>query len=297
MCHDGAGADLLIAMTAVVPGADIVDRLAELGGRIAIAGAVTVAFIIFGRLVSPLVRAVLDRKRRPSYTRVFSGLFRVAVALVGFLVSLTVAFPSVRVADVLAIFGIISVAAGFAFKDTFENLLAGVLLMLRDPFKSGDQVTIAGTTGTVEGVTVRETLLRGHDGRRYFVPNAKVMTDVIDVETDRVFVRQSFRMSVERDCDLHRVGDAIREALANAEGVATDPAPDVMVVDIVDGDPVLECRFWAGSTRAVATKARDAAITAVLNRLVADGVRSPTPEHRVTMLAGTRGDVRNDQAT
>jgi small conductance mechanosensitive channel len=152
-----------------MPVDEVIDRASELLGRIAIAAAVTCVFIIAGRLAAPLVRAILNRRNRPSYTRVFSGLFRVAVALIGLLVSLTLAFPSVRVADVLAIFGIVSVAAGFAFKDTFENLLAGVLLMLRDPFQSGDQVTVAGTTGTVEGVTVRETLVRGHDGRRYFV--------------------------------------------------------------------------------------------------------------------------------
>ncbi len=58
------------------------------------------------------------------------------MVIIGSLAALTLALPSVRVADVLGIFGILSVAAGFAFKDTFENLLAGVLLLLRDPFKS-----------------------------------------------------------------------------------------------------------------------------------------------------------------
>lgn len=77
---------------------------------------------------------MLNRRGRPSYTRVFSGLFRVRRHPRRKSVRLDVAFPSFRVADVLAIFGIVSVAAGFAFRDTFENLLAGVLLLLRDPF-------------------------------------------------------------------------------------------------------------------------------------------------------------------
>jgi small-conductance mechanosensitive channel len=266
-----------------MPTATLMERASELGGRIAVVVVVTSAFVVVGRLLAPLVRRILDRRGRPSYTRVFAGLFRVVFDLVGFLASLTLAFPSVRVADVLAIFGILSVAAGFAFKDTFENLLAGVLIMLRDPFKTGDQVTVAGTTGTVEGVTVRETLLRGQDGRRYFVPNAKVMTDVIDVETDRVAVRQVFSLTVERTCALDRIRAAIVESLGAADGVLADPPPDAVVTDVVDGDPVVTCRFWAGSTRAESTAARDAAITAVLSRLVADGVPAPTPEHRVVM--------------
>jgi small conductance mechanosensitive channel len=268
----------------------LVERASELGGRIALAVAVTIGFVLVGRLLAPLVRRILDRRGRPSYTRVFVGLFRVVVVLIGVLVALTLAFPSVRVADVLAIFGILSVAAGFAFKDTFENLLAGVLLMLRDPFKSGDQVTVAGTTGTVEGVTVRETLLRGHDGRRYFVPNAKVMTDVIDVETDRTAVRQVFDLPLDRTCDLQRIRTAISEALTTADGVLAEPAPDAVVTDVVDGDPVLTCRFWAGSTRAESTAARDAAITAVLARFVADDVPTPTTEHRVIIATDTEAD-------
>jgi small conductance mechanosensitive channel len=271
----------------------LTERAAELGGRIAVAAAVTVGFVVIGRLLAPLVRRLLDRRGRPSYTRVFTGLFRVVVVVVGVLASLTLAFPSVRVADVLAIFGIVSVAAGFAFKDTFENLLAGVLLMLHDPFKSGDQVTVAGTTGTVEGVTVRETLLRGNDGRRYFIPNAKVMTDVIDVETDRAAVRQVFSVPVDRTCDLDRVRVAIGEALGAADGVLADPPPDAVVSDLVDGDPVLTCRFWAGSARAASTAARDAAITAVLARLVADNVATPTPEHRVVMTSDAEAGSRS----
>lgn len=269
--------------------AAVSDRASELGGRIALAVAVTLAFVLVGRLLTPLVRRLLDRRGRPSYTRVFTGLFRVLVVLVGALVSLTFAFPSVSVADVLAIFGIVSVAAGFAFRDTFENLLAGVLLMLRDPFQSGDQVTVAGTTGTVEGVTVRETLLRGFDGHRYFVPNAKVMTGVIDVETDRAAVRQSFRVTVDRNCDLDDVRAAVAEALRGAAGVLAEPAADAVVTDVLDGDPVMTCRFWAGSNRAASTAARDAAITAVLARLVADGVPTPLPEHRVIVASESTG--------
>ncbi len=261
----------------------MIERAGELGGRIAVSLLVIIVFVAIARLLSPLVRRILDRRGRPSYTRVFSGLFRVVTVLVGVLVSLTFAFPSVRVADVLAIFGIISIAAGFAFKDTFENLLAGALLMLRDPFKSGDQVTVAGTTGTVEGVTVRETLIRGHDGRRYFVPNAKVMTDIIDVETDRPAVRQTFDLRVDRARDLEQLRNLLRAALHHADGVLGEPPPDAVLTDIVDGDPVITCRFWASSNRARATAARDAAISAVVRCLVTQNVSPPTPEYRVRL--------------
>ena len=241
---------------------DIASRAGDLSVRLMVAIAVIVAFVVLARLVSPLVSRLLDRRGRPSHTRVFSGLFRVAVVLIGCLFSLTLAFPSVRVADVLAIFGIVSVAAGFAFKDTFENLLAGVLLLLRDPFMSGDQVTIADRDGTVEGVTVRETLLRGHDGRRYFIPNAKVMTDVIEVETDGTKLRQSFSLRFDPTTDFATLRATLQDSIRRAEGVCPDPAAEVLLADVVDGEVEVQCRFWTGSRRREATVARDHAIAA-----------------------------------
>lgn len=262
---------------------DFATRAGDLAIRVTVAIAVVVGFVVAARLATPLVRRVLDRRGRPSHTRVFTGLFRVAVVLIGCLISLTLAFPSVRVADVLAIFGIVSVAAGFAFKDTFENLLAGVLLLLRDPFMSGDQVTIADRDGTVEGVTVRETLLRGHDGRRYFIPNAKVLTDVIEVETDDAKLRQSFSLRLDPATDFAVLRTTLRDSIHRAEGVCPDPAPEVLLVDVVNGEVEVRCRFWSGSRRREATAARDHAIAAAMAAVVERAIPLSVDELRVEL--------------
>lgn len=272
---------------------DIAARAGELAVRLLVAIAVIVAFGAAARATMPLVRRFLDRRRRPSYTRVFSGLFRVAVVLIGCLFSLTLAFPSVRVADVLAIFGIVSVAAGFAFKDTFENLLAGVLLLLRDPFMSGDQVTIADRDGTVEGVTVRETLLRGHDGRRYFIPNARVMTGVIEVETDDTKLRQSFSLLLDPATDFTALRSILQDAVRRAEGVCPDPAAEVVLVDVVHGEVEVQCRFWSGSRRREATAARDHAIAAAVTAVAKHDIALPVDELRVE-LTGREEQGRDD---
>jgi small conductance mechanosensitive channel len=275
---------------------DVVERALELIVRIALVLAVIAAFAAVGRATTPLVRRYLDRRRRPSRTRVFSGLYRVAMLVVGSLFALTLAFPSVRVADVLAIFGIVSVAAGFAFRDTFENLLAGVLLLLRDPFQSGDEVRIADREGTVEGVTVRETLVRGHDGRQFFIPNARVMTDVIEVETDGASLRQSVSIRLDARGEAAIARRVVEGALRAVDGVNDEPAPEAVITDVVDGDIELDCRFWSSSRRSVATRTRDAAIESImcaLNRsgvaLAADEVRvrlSPSPTNGTSISTG-----------
>ena len=66
--------------------------------------------------------------------------------------------------DLLAGLGFFSVAIGFAFQDILENLLAGILLLFRQPFVAGDQICVKEHEGTVERITIRETVLVTFDG-------------------------------------------------------------------------------------------------------------------------------------
>lgn len=255
---------------------DIVTRGGELLARIAVATVVALVIIGIGMLCRPLVQRGLQRQGRPSRTRVFTALYRVIVVLVGILLSVTLAFPSVRVVDVLASLGVISVAVGFAFKDVLENLLAGVLLLLRDPFKSGDQIRVAGYEGTVEGVTVRETLLKTFDGERVLIPNAHVYTGSLEVSTHFPTVRVSFRLALDAASEASRVHDVIVAALAG-HGVEGEPAPEVVLTGADSGALEVQVRLWAPSDRASRTAAIDRAVPVVLHALREAGIQLDQP--------------------
>jgi small-conductance mechanosensitive channel len=257
-------------------------RGAEVGVRLMVAAAVILMFLVAGKLLRPVVRSRLAHRRRPSYARVFSGLVSVTVVLVGSLIAATIAFPSVEIADVLASLGILSVAVGFAFKDVLENLLAGVLLILRDPFQSGDEVRVGDLHGTAEGITVRETLLRTFDGRRVLVPNAQVFTNVIEVQTHYPLARSSFEVEVDVNADVSTVRHTIEELLATTDGVAAEPAPQVLAAGIGAGVR-LECRYWTDSRQRDITAVRGRAVEAVSAFLAVDEV--PLPASSVELLA------------
>ena len=99
--------------------------------RVGIALGVLAAFVITGRLLRPLVRRRLLRHRTPSFARVFAKLTSSALTVVGVLLGLTIVFPSMRPVDVLTGAGVLTIAAGFAFQDILQNLLAGILLLFR----------------------------------------------------------------------------------------------------------------------------------------------------------------------
>jgi small conductance mechanosensitive channel len=284
--------DLAVALGSSIVDADVIEGIVRRGGevavRIAVAVVVVAIFVLFSRVLRPLVRRRLSRTGRPSRARVFSGLVSIGVIVAGTMIGATIAFPSVEIADVLASLGLLSVAVGFAFKDVLENLLAGAMLIVRDPFQSGDDVRVGELEGTVEGITVRETLLRTFDGQRLLIPNAKVFTDTIEVRTHYHQVRQSVAIDVALHADLAPLRRQLAAAVADVEGVAATPHAEVVATEL-SPDVRLECRFWTTSARATMTEVRDRVIETIRHELLHTSV--PLPAQAVTLeVAGHQPD-------
>ena len=81
-------------------------------------------------------RALLERvaQRNPFMRELTRTSVRWAVLLVAVLVALEIMNATALVGAVLGTAGVLGVALGFAFKDTLENYLAGLLMSLRQPF-------------------------------------------------------------------------------------------------------------------------------------------------------------------
>ena len=85
------------------------------------------------------------------------------------------------VSALIAGLGLSGFALSFAFRDALSNLLAGVLIILYQPFKLGDTITVSGKTGTVEAVNFRYAVLTS-EGKTVLVPNSSIFGTIIVVE-------------------------------------------------------------------------------------------------------------------
>ena len=100
---------------------------------------------------------------------------------------------------------LVIVAIGFAFQDSLENTLAGVLLLFRQPFRSGDQIEVDERSGTVEAITIRETRIKTFDGQLVLIPNRDVHKSVIRVQTH--FELRRLEPDLHRDAVPAGAGD------------------------------------------------------------------------------------------
>jgi small-conductance mechanosensitive channel len=78
------------------------------------------------------------------------------------------------VTSLLAGAGIVGLAIGFAFQDMIANLISGVMIAIRKPFKRGDLIETNDYFGTVINLDLRNTVIRVPQGQHVIIPNKDV---------------------------------------------------------------------------------------------------------------------------
>lgn len=109
---------------------------------------------------------------------VLGRLSHAIVIIVGLLIALTIVAPSFHTGDLIKVLGIRGIAIGFAFREILQNFLAGILLLLHEPFRLGDQIKIEEFEWTVEAIETRATTIKTYDSRRVVIPNTELFTSL-----------------------------------------------------------------------------------------------------------------------
>jgi len=244
------------------------------------------------------VSRVFTARGRPDLAALLAGFVRWAIIALGLLVVATIVFPSVRPADVMATLGVGSIAIGFAFKDILQNWLAGLLILLRQPFRPGDQIIVGKHEGTVEHIEARAALITTYDGRRVIIPNSAVYTDAVTVNTAFPLRRSQYDVGIGYGDDIDRACEVILDAIRKVEGVAEDPAPEAFAWEIAGSSVNIRVRWWTHSKRSDVVHAQGRVIRAMKQALSDAGIDLPFPTNVVLLHDQTEeadGDRRRQR--
>jgi small-conductance mechanosensitive channel len=140
--------------------------------------------------------------------------------------------------------GIAGLTIGFALQDITRNFIAGILLLVRQPFDIGDAVEAAGYAGTVLEITTRDTVLKTWDGEMVILPNLDVYTKPLINYSDLPNRRRTIQIGLGYDEDVNRAKDLFLAAIRSVEGVLADPEPEVLAQGLGDSTLQLAARFW-----------------------------------------------------
>lgn len=231
------------------------------------------------------VRALTCRLRlRRNLRDVLALVASTAFWLTGVLIALTVVFPTITPGRALTTLGLGSVAIGFAFKDTFENFLAGILILLREPFALDDHIECEGAEGRVEAITIRDTHIRRTDGQLVVVPNAQLFHNSVTVRTDREFRRARLICGVAYGEDVDKARTVIEEAV-RAVDLVRDDVRDIQVFANAFGSSSVdfEITWWTGSQPVDIRASRDQVVAAIKRALDGAGIEIPFPYRTLTV--------------
>jgi small conductance mechanosensitive channel len=243
--------------------------------------ALVVMLIAWGcaHLVRSLTKRIASRAGlRPSLVALFVTLAGIVIWLFGILVALAVLLPGVNAGSLLTVVGFSSIAIGFAFKDIFENFLAGVLIMMRKKMRIGDHIECQDVEGRVEQITLRETYLRRLDSQLTIVPNAYLFQNPVRIITDLDLRRHEIVVGVAYDTDLDRAAEIIAEAIRGLERVNRAKPVDVFAREFADSSINFTVRWWAGSRQAEMHASRDQVVRSIKRALDEAGIEIPFPQ-------------------
>lgn len=220
-------------------------------GTVALLPSVLIGLLVFGAflLAARGVRAAIGRApglrvRSPGLALVLGRIGAGLTVLLGIFVAAAIAFPSISAADLFGLLGIGGVAIGFAFRDILQNLLAGILILLTQPFRLGDQIRAGEFEGTVEDIRIRATTIRTYDNRRAVIPNADLFAGKVLVNTAYDNRRLAIRFGVGNGDDIALAKRVIFDAARGAEGVLAEPPPVVRVAALGDFAVQLDLFVW-----------------------------------------------------
>jgi small-conductance mechanosensitive channel len=243
-----------------------------------------VAFAVIGALGHWLAtRQALWRRLMPNsfLAELLGQAVRVAGLALGLMVALSVLGATAVIGTVLGGAGILTLAVGFAIRDTLENYISSIMLSLRQPFRANDYVRVNDFEGTVVRLTSRATVLMTGEGNQLRIPNSTVFKAVILNYTRNPERRFDFDLGVDAADDPLAAIQCGLQAVTAIEHVLESPRADAYVKTVGDSNIVLTFTGWVNQERADWRKVRGLAIRAAIRVLEAEGFTLPEPIYRI----------------
>lgn len=252
-----------------------------------------VVFVIFWFLAKA-VRAVVSRIVRrtmddQSLRSLFSSTAWIVVVLAGAFISAAIVFPGLDAGTLVSVLGLSSVAVGFAFKEIFQDFFSGVLILLRRPFRIGDQIVVGadGIDGHVEDIGFRHTTIKTYSNQLILVPNSRVFTNPITVRTALKRRRSAFFTGIAYDEDIEQGRKVIQQALDNCEHVHKEPSSGVYVSAHDASAITFEVLYWHDAPVMKERIAKDEVATKIKAALDEAGISIPFPQRTLHVAPST----------
>ncbi|MEO0539824.1 MAG: mechanosensitive ion channel domain-containing protein [Cyanobacteria bacterium P01_A01_bin.105] len=206
-----------------------------------------ILILIIGRWAAGLLRKAIKQLMvktsiEPTLTSFASNI--VYYAAIAFVIMAALGQLGIETTSLIAVLGAAGLAVGLALQGSLSNFAAGILIILFRPFRVGDWIEAADTSGFVEEIQIFTTVMRTLNNRTVVVPNSNLTENNIINYSTKGVLRVDLVIGVAYEENLAKVKQLIHEVLANHPLVLSDPKPVVGVLELADSSVNLAVRPW-----------------------------------------------------
>lgn len=227
-------------------------RLGDLNLSLVDVVAALVTVVVGFLIVGALKRWV--RERVMPNTQLDLGMQNSISTGIGYVSGLVVLMIAIMVlgidfSSIALVAGALSVGIGFGLRTVVENFVAGLLLLIERPIKTGDWIVVGTTEGIVKSISVRSTEIETFDRASVIVPNsALIASPVVNWTHKNRIARVIVKLSVAPGADARLIERILLDCARHAEHVMKHPAPSVIFRAIGEEKLDFELRCFVSDT-------------------------------------------------
>lgn len=147
-----------------------------------------------------------ERQREDTVIGIIDALMKVVVIIVAGALSLSAL--GVEFGPLLASASVVGVALGFGAQSLIKDFTSGLFIIIENQYRVGDIIEVAGVSGMVERITMRQTVLRDLDGKQHHIPNGAI---TVATNMSMEFSNVNIKVGVSYDTDLDIARKVINE--------------------------------------------------------------------------------------
>ncbi|MDF1768940.1 mechanosensitive ion channel domain-containing protein [Maricaulis sp.] len=224
--------------------ATLVETGIAAGTNVVLAAIILIIGLMIAGSVRKAIHSAVYKSERMDDTL---GAFFGSLAYYGIMAMVVIAMLGtfgIPTTSFVATLGAASLAIGLALQGTLSNLAAGVMLILFRPYRLGDWVELAGTSGAVKEITLFTTVLATGDNKKIIVPNGKSWGDTITNYSANPTRRVDLVFSIDYGDDITKAQDVIAQVLSGDARVHADPAVFTAVTAHGESSVDIVARAW-----------------------------------------------------
>ncbi len=219
-----------------------------------------------------------EKRRQIPIPHFLREVVALVIFLIALLIVLSVDYHAEReLKGLLAGSGIIAIILGFAGRDLFGGIIAGMSLQINRPYKVGDWLQVGDRFAEVMEINWRSTRLCTNDDIYLDIPNNEIVRQtIVNLHYPTEVHAMRIRVGVDYNTPPNRVKDALFRAASSANGVLADPPVKIFLVDFAEHAVTYEIKYYMGNHARI-NQINDAVRTNVWYELKRQRISIPFP--------------------